>query len=358
VAGALLLLFLMIGLLPSSDFGIGRYLPLHTAMETGAIVVAMLVFGIVWNAYSDERPGNVVLGVVLLGTALLDFGHMLGYRGMPDFVTPASPQKAIVFWLAARLLVAAGLLVAALRPWQPMLETRHRYRLLVGVLAYVALLALELLTPDHLPAFFVPGSGLTPLKVALEYGLVLIYGAAALVFAWRAAHGGLQCGGSLRRVGGGDALRAVLHPLRVGERQLQLHRPPVQDHLLRLHLPGGVRRERAPAFQALSRALDNEKHWAAEQHSLVRTLDMLEEAVIELRPDGTIINANSGWWQLAGRAPGTYPLLDSVRRKIRPPSRAASTTSPTAPRTSSTGASASWATPPTNAGWSAALSPS
>jgi hypothetical protein len=180
VAGALLLLFLMIGLLPSSDFGIGRYLPLHTAMETGAIVVAMLVFGIVWNAYSDERPGNVVLGVVLLGTACSISATCLATGACP-ISSPRQPQKAIVFWLAARLLVAAGLLVAALRPWQPMLETRHRYRLLVGVLAYVALLALELLTPDHLPAFFVPGSGLTPLKVALEYGLVLIYGAAALV---------------------------------------------------------------------------------------------------------------------------------------------------------------------------------
>ncbi len=313
--GALLLLFLMIGLLPSSDFGIGRYLPLHTAMETGAIVVAMLVFGIVWNAYSDERPGNVVLlGVVLLGTALLDFGHMLGYRGMPDFITPASPQKAIVFWLAARLLVAAGLLVAALRPWQPMLETRHRYRLLAGVLAYVALLyALELLTPDHLPAFFVPGSGLTPLKVAFEYGLVLIYGAAALVFAWRAMHGAAFNAADLFAASAVAMLSELCFTRYVS----------VSDsynfigHLYKIISYGFIYRAvfvesvRQP-FQALSRALENEKHWAAEQHSLVRTLDMLEEAVIELRPDGTIINANSGWWQLAGRAPGTYPLLDSV----------------------------------------------
>ena len=78
----------------------------------------MLGFGIAWDAYSRERPGNiVVLGVVLFGAALLDFGHTLSYSGMPDLVTASSPGKAIGFWLPARLLVAVGLLVIALRNW-------------------------------------------------------------------------------------------------------------------------------------------------------------------------------------------------------------------------------------------------
>lgn len=313
--GVLLLFFLFVGLIPSADFGIGRYLPLHTAMETGAIIVAMLVFGIVWNAYSDERPGNVLLlGAVLLGTALLDFGHMLGYRGMPDFITPASPQKAIVFWLAARLLVAVGLLVAALRPWQPMLETRSRYAVLAAVLAYVTLLyVLELWMPASLPVFFIPGSGLTPLKVALEYGLVLIYGAAALLFGWQALRGTTFNAADLFAASAVAMLSELCFTRYVS----------VSDsynflgHLYKIISYGFIYRAvfvesvRQP-FHELSRALEKEKHWAAEQHSLVRTLDMLEEAVVELRPDGTIANANSGWWQLAGHAPGAYPLVDSV----------------------------------------------
>ena len=88
-----------------ADLGLGRYLPLHTTLETAAIVVAMLSFGIAWNAYAESRPGNVVLiGAVLFGTGLLDFAHTLSYLGMPEFVTPSSPQKAIVFWLAAMKL--------------------------------------------------------------------------------------------------------------------------------------------------------------------------------------------------------------------------------------------------------------
>ncbi|MBV8157201.1 MAG: hypothetical protein JO278_06070, partial [Dyella sp.] len=120
------------------DVGLANYLPLHLAMETAAIVVATLVFGIAWNAHAESRPGSVILlGVVLLGSAILDFAHMLGYDGMPDFVTPGSPQKAIAFWLAARGLVAIGLLIIAFRPWRPGLSRNMRYLALALVLAYV-----------------------------------------------------------------------------------------------------------------------------------------------------------------------------------------------------------------------------
>jgi hypothetical protein len=97
--------------------GLSRYLPLHSFMETFAIVVAVLVFGIGWNAYSVERPINIVLlSCAFLAVGLLDFAHMLSYAGMPDFVTISGPQKAIDFWLAARFLAAVALLSAALLP--------------------------------------------------------------------------------------------------------------------------------------------------------------------------------------------------------------------------------------------------
>ena len=261
-----------------------------------------------------------------------------------------------MFWLAARLLVAAGLLVAALRPWQPMLETRHRYRLLVGVVAYVALLyALELLTPDHLPAFFVPGSGLTPLRWRSNTGRPHLRRRGTGVRLAGGARGGLQCRRSLRCVGGGDALRTVLHP-----RYVSVSDNYFIGHLYKIISYGFIYRAvfvesvRQP-FQALSRALDNEKHWAARTASLVRTLDMLEEAVIELSPDGTIINANSGWWQPCRAPAPTRFSTPSTGRSGR--FRGLPQKSPTARRTEFTAASASSAATPTNAGWSAVSSP-
>lgn len=105
---------------PAHPFeGLSRFLPLHSFMETFAIVVAMLVFGIGWNAYSVERPlGIVLLSCAFLAVGLLDFAHMLSYAGMPDFVTPSGVQKGIDFWLAARFLAAVALLAVALMPWK------------------------------------------------------------------------------------------------------------------------------------------------------------------------------------------------------------------------------------------------
>jgi len=322
---ALALLLVLIGLNGKADFGLGSYLPLHTAMETAAIVVSMLIFGIAWNAFSDSRPGNIVLlGVVLFGTALLDFGHMLGYRGMPDFVTPASPQKAIVFWLGARFLVAIGLLAAALRPWEPMLDSRGRYRLLAGVLIYVAgVYGVQLLKPDLVPDFFIPGLGLTALKISLEYGLVLIYGLAAIVF-YRRAHSGATFNAT-------DLFRAssvaVLSELCFTQYASVSDLYNLAGHIFKIVSYGFIYRAVFVAsvhqpFAALHRALAKEKQWATEQHSLVRTLDMLDEAVVELDPNGHILNANNGWWQLTETKPSLGEIADSVHPEDREAFRA------------------------------------
>lgn len=166
------------------DLRIPEYLVLHTVMEMAAIVVAMLGAGVVWNAYARERPGNLVLiGVLLFGTGLLDFAHMLSVPGMPAIVTPAEVQKSITFWLAARALPAMGLLVIALRAWTPLQNPQTRYWLAAGVLAYVALVYwAALFHMERVPVFFVASQGLTAYKIGTEYLLVGAYLLASLFF--------------------------------------------------------------------------------------------------------------------------------------------------------------------------------
>lgn len=104
---------------PPGVAGLAHYLPLHMALETLAIVAAVLVFAVAW--LTPERStavGMRILACCFLGVAVLDFSHMLSYQGMPDFVTPSGPEKAIDFWFAARLLAATGMLLAALLPWR------------------------------------------------------------------------------------------------------------------------------------------------------------------------------------------------------------------------------------------------
>lgn len=163
---------------PAHSFeGLSRFLPLHSFIETFAIVVAMLVFGIGWNAYSVERPiGIVLLSCAFLAVGLLDFAHMLSYAGMPDFVTPSGPQKAIDFWLAARFLAAVALLSAALLPWKPFSFKWMRYALLAVSLGFTLLVYWVILFHESaLPATFIAGKGLTPFKIGSEYLIVFIH---------------------------------------------------------------------------------------------------------------------------------------------------------------------------------------
>ena len=184
----LLAALLVVRVLPAPDAarGLSSYLPLHTIMEILSIAVAAMVFGIAWVTQKYRLNGRaLVLGIGLLGVALLDVSHALSYAGMPDFVTPSHPEKAINFWLAARGMAAIALLWAAFWPtaWDVWLNRHWRY--LGLALAGVAVLGVHyvlLLHPEVLPRTFVAGSGLTPLKIQLEYTLIAAYVVAGLGF--------------------------------------------------------------------------------------------------------------------------------------------------------------------------------
>lgn len=77
---------------------------LHVFAETVSIVVAMLIFGVSWNAYSKDRPGNIIiLACAFLAVGLIDFAHTISFNGMPDFITPAGRERRArsAKWLAA-----------------------------------------------------------------------------------------------------------------------------------------------------------------------------------------------------------------------------------------------------------------
>jgi diguanylate cyclase (GGDEF)-like protein/PAS domain S-box-containing protein len=285
------------------DLPTALFLPVHTALEFGSVAVALLGFGIAWHARAADRPGNIVLlGAILLGVGLLDFLHTLSYDGMPPLATVASPQKAIYFWLAARSLAALGLLVVALRPWHPLHSAPTRHIILVSVLGYVLLVTwLGLFRAPTLPDFFVPGQGLTPLKIQWEYVLVAVYALAAWLFYRQSGHAlnysttDLYAAAAIASLSEiyfskygrvTDIVNATGHIYKVISYYF-IYRAVFVDSV------------RSP-FNALQMALDREKVRAAEQHAFVRTLDLLEEAVLELAPNGRILNANNGWWRLMG----------------------------------------------------------
>lgn len=184
LAGVLVLVWIVPP--PAGALGIAGYEPLHTLLETIAVVIAALIFAVGWHAQSRDRPPVVeMLACAFVGVALLDFSHTLSFAGMPRYVTPADPEKAINFWLAARLLAALALLAAAMLPWREAGRSARRGTWLAAVLVYTgAAHALFLFWPELTPRTFIPGIGLTGFKVGAE-ALLIVLNLAAAVALWR-----------------------------------------------------------------------------------------------------------------------------------------------------------------------------
>lgn len=158
----------------------------HTTVELSSIVISGLVFVTGFSAMMSSRKGAVVfLGVAFLGVALLDLLHTMSYVGMPQAITPNTPQKSIFFWLCARMLAALALFAYAFLPTVPDVSNFRKELSVALVCVCVAVLgAVGLSIPDSLLPLFVIGQGLTPLKLGLEW-LVIGINMVALVLFWK-----------------------------------------------------------------------------------------------------------------------------------------------------------------------------
>lgn len=157
---------------------------LHTFFETSSVVLSVLIFAAGLYGFTRERSSNAALMCnVFLAVAILDFVHMLSSDGMPELITPSGNGKSLPFLLAARLLVAAAILAIAILPWQRQIGRAARAALLVLSLVFaLGVSAWGLFETELARLFFEPGLGPTALKVALEYGVVLLNLAAAAAF--------------------------------------------------------------------------------------------------------------------------------------------------------------------------------
>ena len=177
----------------ASAWRVPHFLALHQGLETLSIVVSALVFAVGWKAHSFNPQRNVfILACGFLGVALLDFSHMLSYVGMPDYVTPNSVAKGISFWLPARYLGAASLLWALALQWHApghmVSAGPRRYMVLGLVLGIVAAVHGVVFWYPHLYPATYGAEGLTPFKIAAEYGVIALY-IVALVQLLRLARG-------------------------------------------------------------------------------------------------------------------------------------------------------------------------
>ncbi|MFC3530959.1 EAL domain-containing protein [Vogesella facilis] len=176
ISGLLLLQLVFPGWLRVPD-----YAALHTLLELLSITMSLLVAVMSWFKTDSSRQLRV-LAIGFMVVAVLDSLHAVSYPVLPGFLGPNTPHKAIVLWLGARSAVALAMLC--------MLLPERQQRSAAPLLLVYGLLFAVLGVGYHaaLPPLYVPGLGLTPLKVALEWLLVAGY----LLLAWRIQRAGLS----------------------------------------------------------------------------------------------------------------------------------------------------------------------
>jgi len=176
VITALALLLAMVNAVPPhpSLEQVPGYLSFHLIFELISIIIAMLIFVVGWHAYERKLPGDIfLLACAFFAVAVLDLSHTLSFPGMPDFITPSDTEKGINFWLAARTVAAAALLLVAIRRLPAFQSNYLRYLILGTVIILLVLLHwLFLFYPQLLPATFDKEHGLTRFKIGYEYALI------------------------------------------------------------------------------------------------------------------------------------------------------------------------------------------
>lgn len=166
------------------------FLWFHSLIEIVTIVIGVALFLIARETYGFCR--NAYLLCVATGffwSSLLDIPHTLSYEGMPG-ARGYSPNLPTTLWMGARSLQVAALLLAT-----RYLDGRPFGRLPFPAFGAAATALAALSFADLTPPLFIPGYGLTPVKIAWEW--LLILGLAAAF--WLLLARGRQLDPGLRR---------------------------------------------------------------------------------------------------------------------------------------------------------------
>lgn len=152
------------------------YLTIHSISEITCFAIGLSVFVVVWYGWPQTKNSrDLMIAMIFLAVGLLDLAHLLSYKGMPDFITPNSENKASLFWIISRVLASAGLLAAIYIPRRSKNPAFHRlYLLTLSITLTTACIAWVILFEHSLIPMFIPNQGQTLTKLVLEYMTMLL----------------------------------------------------------------------------------------------------------------------------------------------------------------------------------------
>lgn len=162
--------FLSIILIVTSFY---NFLLFHTLAEFFPIIVAAVMYVVVWQTYSFSRNHFLMfLGCGYFWVAVLDMAHALAYKGMGIY-SFGGANASVQFWIVTRFFEAILLLLAPLFLARTM--ARSLTFVIFGAIASVLYVAVIY---GYVPTAFVEGTGLTTFKIYSEYLIIVILCAA------------------------------------------------------------------------------------------------------------------------------------------------------------------------------------
>lgn len=159
------------------SLSIGQFFEISTGLLP--LVMSFSIFVMTWLAYDKSKDNHsLFLGASFLVIGLFDMYHLISLSFMPDFITPNSPQKAAVFWSAARLVSCLLFLgsVYIYRASLPRLINKSVLFVSVNVLAIIVLITV-LQYSDYLPVMYYSDGSFSTIWIFLVFltSVIILY---------------------------------------------------------------------------------------------------------------------------------------------------------------------------------------
>ena len=150
------------------------YLLFHLIVELSFVIISINI-GItaIHTSAFTKNDFFHFLGLGLICTALLEFLHMLTFKGMNIFL--GLPDNiSTQFWLASHLVLSCSFLGASLLIGRSV--SRKTWRAMTGILFFsTVLLFISIFPLQVFPAAYIDGQGLTYFKIGTEYLIIAAF---------------------------------------------------------------------------------------------------------------------------------------------------------------------------------------
>ncbi len=160
-------LIVLIGLLAFIRVNEG-YLPFHVIVELFAVIVGVIIAVIAYYMHAFTRNNFLLfLGIGFFWVAFLDLFHMLSYHGMNLFSGVLTSNTATTLWIFGRILWIITILLAPF-----ILFKRVSARFIFSVMGALSIAIYAATFTDSMPLMY-SSKGLTPIKIGLEYAVIV-----------------------------------------------------------------------------------------------------------------------------------------------------------------------------------------